>query len=151
MAIRDPQKMMKFLYTIGFLIILVIAVVLLNQARHTRAFTLATTHQPERLTELYFTHPSSLPTTGKAGQNLPVDFTIHNLEAENMSYTYRIELIDQDGNGTVLAQRQLSIKNGNAAQISDTVSLPPANGRSQVDIQLIGQPETIHFWLGVQP
>jgi uncharacterized membrane protein len=52
--------------------------------------------EPERLTELYFTHPNSLPSTYAPGQAQTVSFTVHNLEYQTMTYHYQIVEESQD-------------------------------------------------------
>jgi uncharacterized membrane protein len=53
--------------------------------------------EPERLTELYFTHPNSLPTSYVPGQVQTVSFTVHNLEYRTTDYHYVIIETNQDG------------------------------------------------------
>jgi len=58
--------------------------------------------EPEKLTELYFTQPNDLPSTYVPGEAQKVNFTVHNIEYQTMTYHYKIIEESQDG-----AQQQL--------------------------------------------
>jgi hypothetical protein len=49
---------------------------------------MATSVQPETLTELYFEDHNSLPRYIETGKKYHFTFTVHNLEHKNMSYPY---------------------------------------------------------------
>lgn len=53
--------------------------------------------EPEKLTELYFTQPNSLPNTYIPGQAQKVNFTVHNVEYQTMTYQYKIVEESQSG------------------------------------------------------
>ena len=54
--------------------------------------------EPEKLTELYFTHPNNLPTMYTPGQSQTVSFTTHNLEYQTVDYHYVINEQSQTTN-----------------------------------------------------
>lgn len=150
MAIRDNHTMAKILYALVAIFLFIGIAVFLNWARNTQTFVNATTHQPERLTELYFTDPTTLPLVTKAGQSLSVGFTINNLEAKDMVYTYRTTFVDAQGSGTELGQHQVALPNGKTVSLRDTITVPVTTGRSELNVQLIDMPEAIHFWVDVE-
>jgi hypothetical protein len=114
-------------------------------AANTPAFADATTHQPERLTELYFSDPSQLPSTIKAGKPLPVSFVVHNLEAEDMNYDYDITVAFGSSIETFEGHK-FALANGATQDLTNNIAMPSVTGRVEIGVQLIGQPETIHFW-----
>jgi hypothetical protein len=111
-----------------------------------QALTLATTHQPERLTELYFAVPEQLITNAKPGQKLPVSFAVHNLEAQDMIYAYRITLTDDHGT-TSLGNQHLPLLSGQTRTTSQIITVPPGQGKLQISIELPQQSQAIHFWI----
>jgi hypothetical protein len=147
MVLRNTTTPAKRLYLLGAIVLLSGVVLLLNWARQTQPFIQATTHQPERYTELYFTDPNDLTSAVQDGQVLPVSFKIHNVEARSMTYAYKTEFTDSSGRVTVLDQRQLSLPNGSTKIITDDTTLPSFNGRGEISVVLLNQPEAIHFWL----
>lgn len=116
---------------------------------HSQAFTNATSYQPQRFTELYFTDPAHLPTTANSGQRLPVDMTIHNVEDQDMNYTVRISYVSPSGHMTVLETQQLSLGNGQTKTLSDNVTIPAGVGRYDIVVQLANLPEALHMWIDV--
>jgi hypothetical protein len=60
-----------------------------NSTSLVHAFTLATTHQPERFTELYFSDYAAIPKTVTVGQAYQIPVTVVNDEAETYTYTYQ--------------------------------------------------------------
>src|SRR5277367_5266167 len=94
-----------------FAIVLIIAAIVVGvyHVRNTKAFVDATTHQPERYTELYFSSPTSIPVNVVSGKQLPVSFTIHNVEARNMSYTYDVSFMTSTGKVLVNKQQGLNL------------------------------------------
>jgi len=123
-------------------------IILLNWVRQTQPFIKATTHQPERFTELYFTNPNNLPTTVSSGQVVPISFTIHNVEARDMTYDYSVILTDPSGRSSLLDRQELSLANGGTKVVTDESTLPRLSGRAEISVVLQNQSEAIHFWLG---
>jgi uncharacterized membrane protein len=104
--------------------------------------------QPERLTELYFTHPNSLPTKYTPGQMQTVSFTVHNLEYQTTNYPYIIIETTQDG---TQSQTLVSDHFTLAQNIYHTVNvnIPIANLGQQVkvEVELVNQNESIDYLL----
>ena len=151
MALRGTTTSAKGLYLFGAAVLLLGGVLLLNWLRQTRPFIKATSHQPERYTELYFTNSNNLPSAAQSGRPLSVSFAIHNVEARTMTYTYETDFIAPPGQTTVLSRRQLSLSNGRTKTITEATTLPPFSGRAEITVVLLNQPEAIHFWLVSTP
>lgn len=138
----------KAIAILAIVVIIAALVVGVYHERHTKDFVDATTHQPERYTELYFSNPTHLPTTATSGQQLSVDFTVRDVEARAMTYPYTIEFITPDGG--VLAQKQASfhLPNGATQAIENNITVPAAyQGKAEVQILLTNLNQTIHFWI----
>lgn len=116
-----------------------------SQVRH--ELTLATTRQPEPLTELYFADAEALPgslTTGE--QDLPVSFVIHNLEAKTVDYTYRVTF--SDGTQTVAApDGSFTLQDGQSQSITQNIKVPAGTARGEVSVQILNKSQKLHFWL----
>jgi uncharacterized membrane protein len=148
MAIRDTASIAKSLYLFAVIILLVGSVIFINWAVRTKPVIAATTHQPERFTELYFTYSNNLPSSVHSGQLLPVSFTVHNAEGHTMTYVYSVKFVDSTSNQTIVFnQHQFSLPNDKVQVITDDIKLPTFNGRAEATVALINQPETIHFWV----
>jgi len=140
----SPHKLLKLI--LGIIVIAAIDFFFIWNM-HSKVVTNATTHQPERYSELYFTSPSNLPSQVKAGQALPVSFTLHNVESEQYSYTYTIDFTTSSGKTTVLSRGSLTLDNNAVAHISQSEHLPTFTGRGEVSVIIANQPESIHFWV----
>lgn len=113
----------------------------------TEAFKLATTSQPEHFTELYFTDPLNLPTATAAGQTASVRFVVHNHEARDVTYTYELRIVAEDGKVQSAVERQVLVPKGEAESITETITAPSTGDRSEVIVELKDKGQTIHFWL----
>ena len=103
--------------------------------------------EPERLTELYFTHSTSLPATYTPGDTETVAFTVHNLEYRTVTYHYNIVQISQSNSQKLpLASGTFTLRQNHYANKSVTVTLGDLS-RSQVSIQLSPVSETIDYWV----
>jgi hypothetical protein len=109
---------------------------------------LATTRQPEPITELYFADPEALPDTiPTAPTSLPVAFVIRNLESKALAYTYHVSLSDVSGNVFATADGTITLQDGQSQTITQVLALPAGQGKRTVGVQLIGKSQNIHYWL----
>jgi len=108
------------------------------------AFTLATTHQPERFTELYFNNSAHLPLYAPAGKLQHITFHIGNHEAHSVSYGY-VALMTSNGNVTVLSRGNVTVVDTQGHDILLSFSLPAPNSAAQISVTLTGRPEHITF------
>src|ERR1700729_1478135 len=118
-AHSSAKSSKRYKYAIGVAVLLLGITLLIYQERHTSFVVNATTRQPQPYTELYFTQPDQLPSSVRAGQTLPVAFTVHNVEARQISYTYSIDFTPENGRTTVLRQRQLVLADGRTTNINE--------------------------------
>ncbi len=147
MILRNATTFTKSVFLLGVIMLLIGVVLAANWLGHSQLLIKATTHQPERFTELYFTNPNSLPTTAASQKSLAFSFTIRNAEARDMTYTYKAVFTAPSGQTTILDRRQLSLPAGETTRIAAATTLPNFAGRGEVSVMLLNQPEAIHFWL----
>jgi hypothetical protein len=148
-AFRGAKNLNKKSQLLSAAAIILFIGILVGIIAHTQTFQKATTHQPESYTELYFSKPNSLQGVAKTGQALPVAFTIHNVEARNVTYTYATEVSDKYGKIDYSGKQKITIDNGYAVMLNSNAIMPTTAGRYEVTIALIHKPETIHYWVEV--
>lgn len=148
-ASRGLKAIDKKIYLPAAVILLLLLGILVSAGIRTQTIIKATTHQPETYTELYFTHPNSLEGIAKVGQSVEVSFTIHNVEARNMTYTTDTELTYPSGQTAIVSQHQIALINGETHSYTVNALMPRTPGRYEVSIVLVHQPETIHYYVEV--
>lgn len=102
--------------------------------------------EPEKLTELYFTKPNNLPTTYVAGSSQQVNFTVHNLEYQTMTYKYAI--VEQNQNDTqhqTLAANSFTLEQGQYQSVSFTGSLVDMGKNARVVVELPTTDESVDY------
>ncbi|HSW81073.1 MAG TPA: hypothetical protein VLG40_01635 [Candidatus Saccharimonas sp.] len=109
--------------------------------------TLATTRQPERLTELFFADPTHIPSKVVEDQQLTVSFVIHNLEAQNKTYPYKITFTDTHGAVTPLIDGSVTLANTAARTVTKQITVPSGDGRGEISVELPTKQQSIHFWV----
>lgn len=112
-----------------------------------RQIALASSRQPERLSELFFADPHTIPPSLKAGATMPISFTIHNLESQDMDYHYVVTLTDEKGVITPAVNESIRMQHNASRTITHHVTLPTTTGKSKVSVKLINKSQSIHFWL----
>jgi len=110
-----------------------------NQALHT-----ATSHQPERFTELYFTNYSALPKVITADNVYSAPFTVTDHEAQSATYTYQAETIES---GTTYPQAPVKFSLRNNQSVSQIVHFSALHPGDQVElvIRLLNKNLIIHY------
>lgn len=96
--------------------------------------------KPETVSELYFTKSSSLPATFIPNSKLDIDFTVRNLELQDVSYDYKIEQLNPaDKQSAVLSTGALSLSHSKEA--SKKISVIPADikGMSKISVTITYQ------------
>ena len=102
----------------------------------------------EKLTELYFTHPNSLPTQYTPGQTQTVNFTVHNLEYQTTNYSYVIKETNQNGRVTqLLNNAEFTIDHDQYKSVSVPVVLIDLGSIVKVSVTLKSQDEIINYKL----
>jgi hypothetical protein len=93
--------------------------------------------EPEHLTELYFTHPNSVPGIYLPGQIQDVSFTVHNLEYRTMKYTYRVtERVANSSHGQLLTDGSFSLRQDQYKTPSLVVAPLDLGQRVQIIVEL---------------
>jgi uncharacterized membrane protein len=116
--------------------------------------------RPERLTELYFTDHTNLPTTYKPDETQIVKFTVRNLEYRDTDYTYAVTVQNENSEEPLnrvsgsfkLAHEQLQ---NIEAPITITAKGPRARvivtiyyqGIKFGEDDLSDQEQSIHYWV----
>jgi hypothetical protein len=104
--------------------------------------------QPEKLTELYFTQPNSLPSTYMPGESQKVNFTVHNIEYQTMTYSYKIVEENQDGSQQqVLASNSFTLDQNQYQSVSFTGPLADMGPEAKVVVELPTVNESIDYLL----
>ena len=105
--------------------------------------------EPERLTELYFTHPNSLPTKYTPGQQQTVAFTVHNLEYRTTTYHYQVTEQAQDGTSTqTLTSGSFTLTQNQFRSNALNITLTDLSQHVKVEVRLVNVNESIDYLLG---
>lgn len=103
----------------------------------------ATTHQPERYTQLYFTDPAHLPAFARPGKAQIITFRIVNHEHTGKIYTYetRVTIAGKTSThrGTVM------LADGQSANETLGFTIPAARMQAAIAVRLVGTSQTITF------
>jgi uncharacterized membrane protein len=104
--------------------------------------------EPERLTELYFTNPNSLPTKYTPGQTQLVNFTVHNLEYRTTNYQYKITETSQDRKQSQsLAAGSFSLPQNGYQKAAVSIATVDFGPRTKVEVRLVNVGESISYWM----
>ena len=127
--------------------ILLVGVLLYRFATHSPAIAndvkLATSYQPETFTELYFDNHMVLPTVIDGGKIYGFSFTVHNVEAKDMEYSY-IVYLQSDFQKVLLDQGNFTLKNDGIKTIQETFG-PLKNIKMKVTVVLVNKNQQIDF------
>jgi hypothetical protein len=104
--------------------------------------------EPERLTELYFTHPNTLPSSYTTGQAQTVSFTVHNLEYQTIDYRYVIIETNQDGSQSqTLANSSFMLPQNGYKKAAVNISTTDMGPHAKVEVELVNVNESIDYLL----
>jgi hypothetical protein len=125
------------------LIILFADLVNLNPWIHEQ-WVLSTTEQPEKITELSFVNPNSLPTTVTPGKPYTVSYNLHNLQSQTTKYDVRTSLV-VNGSVQTISERKFTLPNDASVNlpVSFTATKPHENLELVIDVLNIN--ESIYF------
>lgn len=144
--LRVLAKRPVVLVSLSFLLLIVLAATFMNAYKGgvSQALTLATTHQAESYTELYFDNSSHLPLYSAASKLQHVSFHLANHEAQVTSYSYTVTLyVGQTA--TKLAQGTTTLQNGQFIDVPFTYTLRTPNTAAQIFVRLANRPEYITY------
>jgi hypothetical protein len=123
-------------------VLVAVAVTLLIPAsRHEWAISLI--RQPTRYTELYFDHPTGLPTALTSKQPIAFTFTIANRQGTVVRYPYVISVMPSDQK--LLSSSIVRIGDGHSRSIRARVVPDCLSSPCQIKVSLTGYPESIDF------
>jgi hypothetical protein len=143
---KNNNTALKVLLSVFTVVLIIVAFLYANKNPEIRkTITLATTHQPETFTELYFENPNSLPVKVEPGEKYSFAFTIHNLENKDMAYPYIVYAVS--GNQKIIFdQNTVNIKKDGYQTISETVG-PFTDARTDIVTDLTNKNQNIGYWL----
>lgn len=102
--------------------------------------------EPERLTELYFTHPNSLPAKYVPDQTQTVSFVVHNLEYRTTTYHYQIIESSQTTSQTKqLAASSFTLRQNQYKTITRNLPVADAGPHVKVSVNLTNVNEHIDY------
>jgi hypothetical protein len=123
-----------------------LATVVLVSPAFRRELELSFVRQPAGFTELYFVAPRTETVQTRDGrQQVAVTFAIANRgEAEELSYTYRVQAIGPDGQTIAERTEPIVVPIDERRDVSVLLDLPATGRWAVVDVTLLGRPERIH-------
>ncbi len=108
--------------------------------------TLNLFQQSEPLTELYFSNYTSLPHVIRKDQIITFNFTIHNLENDDMKYPYSVYL--QTDNGSIeVDSNVITVRKNESATETESFSFQYPPTRTAIFVKLLNKNQSIHFWI----
>lgn len=102
---------------------------------------------PETLTELSFDNHLLLPKK-LTSSGFVFSFTVHNLEFQDMRYTYEIKAINEVKE-SLLEKGHFYLSHDKHQTLSRGFGLKNLNFRTKVEIRLVEKDQYIHFWMEV--
>ena len=114
----------------------ILIVIILISPVAKKVVALATTHQPERLTELYFRNYNAIPKHVTAGTTFSIPFSVVNHEARAMVYHYQIWQ-NVNGLSTLLSDGTVSLEDGQTGQAEVKFSPVRPGTTYQIAIKLL--------------
>ncbi|HUA13293.1 MAG TPA: DUF1616 domain-containing protein [Candidatus Sulfotelmatobacter sp.] len=104
--------------------------------------------EPEKLTELYFTHPNNLPSTYTPGEQQTVKFTTHNLEYATTRYNYVITETNVATNQSqALASGSFLLRQNTYQSESVNISTVDLGQQVKIAVNLTNVKESIDYLL----
>jgi len=96
--------------------------------------------------ELYFTEPTSLPTTYAPGKPFTIKATVHNASKDTKQYTYMITQTGDGAQNSVLREESLALSPDETKVIEQPVSPDDMGKRANFSVQLKENLQQINFW-----
>jgi hypothetical protein len=112
-----------------------------------QAYSLATTHQPEPYTQLYFNNAANLPVYASAGKVKDVYFTIINHEGSSHSYSYFISEV-YNGYDRTYQSPVFELNNGQGQKFLLTFLIPKPFMSEHIQVTLDGTNQYIDLVSG---
>jgi hypothetical protein len=120
----------------------------LNRASiHNELVALDLIPKPETLTELYFNDSTNLPKSAASNQTISFAFVIHNLEATDYQYTYKVS-VNANDTRQVVDSGTLLVKDDHYYVKNEQFNLLDVPGSQEVVVELTNKQQSIHFRTG---
>ena len=136
------------LWSVGITVVIISlsCVIVVPNKSIANAITMGTTHQPERVTELYFTDYNAIETQITVKKQYFIPFTVVNHEARPTTYTYETSAIE-GAKSTPLSSGTLTLIDGQAGHA--TVNFTPTTPGTtyQISIKLTNVNQEINVRL----
>lgn len=149
----NKNKMIFLIASIVFVLILFvlgtasIEITSLSSSSWEETFSFATTAKPERLTELCFESHHLLPGEIRLNEEINFEFTICNLEGEDLEYIYEVFMLWQNQK-TIIGRDSIFIKKNESETINQKFLLDEwIAGRIKIVVNLVNKNQQIHFWV----
>ena len=107
---------------------------------------LATNFEDEPFTELYFEDSSTLPVHLTDSKLHSFQFTLHNLEGHQMSYSYEVYLVQNNGEN-LLNKGQVLLQQDQYRTINQNFKLTTFNSPSGIVVNIPNMNQKIDFWI----
>ncbi|HSX16852.1 MAG TPA: hypothetical protein VLH86_02000 [Patescibacteria group bacterium] len=135
--------------TIGLAIAIILTFVglpllITYKAPVTHAITMATSHEPEKFSELYFENSALLPLYAPANIPQRVAFRISNHESQTITYHY-IATMSTGLATSQIAEGEITLDDTASGSVPISFVMPVPNGSAQISVQLVGRSEHIAF------
>lgn len=140
------KKPVVFVVAVSTLLCVLITVAISREAL-ARAFRNATQHQPAYFTELYLTERT--PKSYKPGVPLVFSFVVHNREASDQTYAYKIFATIPEGKQSLLKEGRQTLGQGQSIEVSPALTVPNLGSRVKISVELTKnnqQSQAIHRW-----
>lgn len=143
--IRDVKlKTMAIVVALEISVFTIASVVHAHYDTVRHAFALATTHQPESFTELYFVNSAHLPYYSPAGKPQTVTFRVANHQTGTKAYSYTATIKTATGTAT-LAGGILNVSENGSVDTKVVYTLADPNADAQITVTLNDTPYAVTF------
>lgn len=144
-----PGKQFRLIAGLTIVALVIVGLTLAAPAIHRQLDRWKLLPQPERLTELYFSDHTKLPTTYTPGNQQTVKFTIHNLEYRPTHYHYHVLQQNIDGSGVpqVLEHGEVTLQQGQYFRPVLVITPLDLGPRVKITVMLEGRSEAIDYLL----
>lgn len=145
-TIKTSKTLNKRLFALTFGALLAIAIIVAgaHSSGVKHALQLATTHQPERFSELYFNDQSHLPTVVSVQTTKQFSFHTANHEANATHYNY-VVIVGSNNDSHILKSGSFTLGYGASIDVPVSYSLPKPQQDYQIIVELIDRPQQIMF------
>jgi uncharacterized membrane protein len=145
-VLKHAQRTTAIMVAAYVTLVLLAAAITMTGSSHGNIYNaalLASSHQPENFTELYFLHPSQLPQYSPAGKRTTVYFHIQNDSDVTQTYQYLVTL--QDPDKTTKNSGAVAISANSGKSIAYNFTIPKPSEKVVITISIPGTEEYLTF------